>query len=80
MYFSEFDLMSIQFKHSFQYRRIEKRLADAILQLEDERRNTEQNKEQVCDHGFLNSNLYAPFLFLGNYHFLCCRQKEKKLE
>uniref|UniRef100_A0A0R3S3V9 Myosin heavy chain, nonmuscle n=1 Tax=Elaeophora elaphi TaxID=1147741 RepID=A0A0R3S3V9_9BILA len=28
-----------------QYRRIEKRLADAILQLEDERRNTEQNKE-----------------------------------
>ncbi|KAL3981567.1 Myosin-10 [Acanthocheilonema viteae] len=30
-----------------QYRRIEKRLADAILQLEDERRNTEQNKEQA---------------------------------
>uniref|UniRef100_A0A915PUG7 Myosin heavy chain n=1 Tax=Setaria digitata TaxID=48799 RepID=A0A915PUG7_9BILA len=30
-----------------QFRRIEKRLADAILQLEDERRNTEQNKEQA---------------------------------
>ncbi|VDN06059.1 unnamed protein product [Thelazia callipaeda] len=30
-----------------QYRRIEKRLADTILQLEDERRNTEQYKEQA---------------------------------
>ncbi|VDK44796.1 unnamed protein product [Anisakis simplex] len=30
-----------------QCRRLEKRLADAILQLEDERRNTEQHKEQA---------------------------------
>lgn len=35
---------------SRQMRRLDKRLQDSTVQLEDERRNTEQHKEQVRNH------------------------------